>query len=187
MDTLELEAVVRQAREGGAQALAEIHRRLSRRVLGLCWHMLGSREEAEDAVSEVFMRLPRAITTYDGSISFERWLLSVASHHCIDRLRRRTREQRLFTDQDVEPLAVAISAASPLNELVRQEKRDAVRNAIERLPAKFRIPLALRYYSELSYEEIAEQLGMRRSHVATLIFRAKQELRQRLTQYREGQ
>lgn len=113
MDTLELEAVVRQARQGEAQALAEIHRRLSRRVLGLGWHMLGSREEAEDACSEVFMRLPRAITTYDGSIPFERWLLSIASHHCIDRLRRRMREQRLITDQDVEPLAVAISAASP--------------------------------------------------------------------------
>lgn len=186
MDTLELEAVVRQARQGEAQALAEIHRRLSRRVLGLGWHMLGSREEAEDACSEVFMRLPRAITTYDGSIPFERWLLSIASHHCIDRLRRRMREQRLFSDQDVEPLAVAISAASPLNELVRREKQDAVRSAIERLPAKFRIPLTLRYYGDLSYDEIAAQLGMKRNHVATLIFRAKQELRQRLMQHREG-
>ncbi|HLX76736.1 MAG TPA: sigma-70 family RNA polymerase sigma factor, partial [Terriglobales bacterium] len=165
--------------------LAEIHRRLSRRVLGLGWHMLGSREEAEDACSEVFMRLPRAITTYDGSIPFERWLLSIASHHCIDRLRRRMREQRLFSDQDVEPLAVAISAASPLNELVRREKQDAVRSAIERLPAKFRIPLTLRYYGDLSYDEIAAQLGMKRNHVATLIFRAKQELRQTLMQHRE--
>lgn len=185
MDTLKLEAVVRQAREGDAQALAEVHRRLSRRVLGLCWHLLGSREDAEDACSEVFMRLPRTIATYDDSIPFERWLFSVTSHQCIDRLRRRAREQRLFTDQDVEPLAVAISAASPLNELVREEKRDAVRIAIERLPAKFRIPLSLRYYSELSYEEIAEQLGMKRTHVATLIFRAKQELRERLAQYCE--
>lgn len=185
MDTLELEAIVRQARRGDAQALAEIHRRLSRRVLGLCRHMLGSREEAEDACSEVFMRLPHVIATYEGTISFEHWLFTVTSHHCIDVLRRRTREQRLFTDQDVEPLAVAISAASPLNEVVRQEKQDAVRRAIERLPAKFRIPLALRYYSELSYDEIGEQLGIKRSHVATLIFRAKQELRQRLSQYRE--
>src|SRR5438105_9031926 len=112
MDTLKLEAVVRQARQGDAQALAEVHRRLSRRVLGLCWHLLASREDAEDACSEVFLRLPRAIAAYDGSIPFERWLSSVASHQCIDRLRRRAREQRLFTDHDAEPLAVAISAAS---------------------------------------------------------------------------
>ena len=185
MDTLKLEAVVREARQGDAQALAELHRRLSRRILGLCWHMLGSREDAEDSCSEVFMRLPNAISTYDGSTSFEHWLFRVASHHCIDVLRRRAREQRLFTAQDLEPLAVGIPAASPLNELVRQEKREAVRSAIERLPAKFRVPLALRYYSELSYDEIAEQLGMKRSHVATLIFRAKQELRQKLTGHRE--
>lgn len=185
MDTLELEAVVRQARQGDAQALAEIHRRLFRRILGLCWHMLGSREDAEDSSSDVFMRLPRAISTYDGSIPFERWLFSIAGHHCIDLLRRRTREQRLFTDQDVEPLPVAISPTSPLNDLVRREKQDAVREAIARLPAKFRVPLTLRYYSELSYDEIAAQLNMKRSHVATLIFRAKQELRQKLTGHAE--
>jgi RNA polymerase sigma-70 factor (ECF subfamily) len=183
MDMLELEAVVRQARQGDALALAELHRRLFRRVLGLCWHMLGSREDAEDSCSDVFVRLPRAISTYDGSIPFERWLFSVASHHCIDLLRRRTREQRLFSDEDVEPLPVAISAASPLNEMLRQEKREAVREAIERLPAKFRVPLTLRYYGELSYDEIAEHLRMKRSHVATLIFRAKQELRQRLAEH----
>ena len=183
MDRLELEAVVQQARQGDAQALAEVHRRLFRRVLGLCWHMLGSREDAEDSCSQLFMRLPRAISAYDGSIPFERWLFSVAQHQCIDVLRRRAREQRLFAEQDVEPLPVAIAATSPLNELVRQEQGDAVRNAIARLPAKFRTPLVLRYYSELSYEQIAEQLSMKRSHVATLIFRAKQELRQKLVQH----
>ncbi|HZU43136.1 MAG TPA: RNA polymerase sigma factor [Terriglobales bacterium] len=182
MDTLELEAVVKRARQGDEAAVGEIHRRLFRRVLGLCWHMLGSREDAEDSCSEVFMRLPRVISTYAGSIPFERWLFSIASHQCIDQLRRRSREQRLFTDEDAELLPVAISATSPLNELVRQEKSDAVRDAISRLPAKFRVPLSLRYYGDLSYDEIANQLHMKRSHVATLIFRAKQELRQKLSQ-----
>lgn len=182
METLELEAVVKRARQGDEAAVGEIHRRLFRRVLGLCWHMLRSREDAEDSCSEVFMRLPRVISSYDGSIPFERWLFSAASHQCIDLLRRRGREQRLFTAEDVEPLPVAVSATSPLNELVRQEKRDVVRDAIGKLPAKFRVPLTLRYYGELSYDEIAEQLGMKRSHVATLIFRAKQELRQKLAE-----
>jgi RNA polymerase sigma-70 factor, ECF subfamily len=67
--------------------------------------------------------------------------------------------------------------------MLRQEKQEAVRAAIERLPAKFRVPLALRYYGELSYDEIAEHLRMKRSQVATLIFRAKQELRQTLAEH----
>ena len=82
-------------------------------------------------------------------------------------------------------MPVAISPTSPLNELLHSERVDAVRAAIEKLPPKYRAPLALRYYSDLSYDEIAEQLGMKRPQVATLIFRAKQELRQSLAAYGE--
>lgn len=185
MNTLELEAVVRRARQGDAGSLAEIHRLLFHRVLGLCWHMLGSKEDAEDSCSEVFMCLPRIISDYDGSIPFERWLFSIASHRCLDTLRRKAREQRLFSEQDVEPLSVSVSATSPLNLLVNQERREAVRKALAQLPAKFRVPLTLRYYSDLSYDEIGSQLGLKRAHVATLIFRAKQELRQRLMEHGE--
>jgi RNA polymerase sigma-70 factor (ECF subfamily) len=185
MHPLELEAMVKRARQGDAEALAEIHRLLYRRVLGLCWHMLGSKQDAEDSSSEVFMRLPRIISDYDGSIPFERWLFSIAGNRCVDALRRRAREQRLFTEQDLEPLSVAAPATSPLNQLVSNERRDAVRKAMAELPAKFRVPLALRYYSDLSYDEIGSQLGLKRAYVATLIFRAKQELRQRLMEHGE--
>lgn len=185
MDTPELEAMVQRARQGDAEAPAEIHRMLFRRVLGLCWHMLGSGEDAEDACSEVFMRLPRIISDYDGSIPFERWLLSIAGNRCVDVLRRKAREQRLFSEQDVEPLSVSVPATSSLNQLVNEERREAVRQALAQLPARFRVPLALRYYSELSYDEIGSQLGLKRAHVATLIFRAKQELRQRLMEHGE--
>jgi RNA polymerase sigma-70 factor, ECF subfamily len=149
-------------------------------VLGLCRHMLGNAEFAEDASSEIFMRLAKVVASFDGSIPFERWLFKIASNHCIDLLRKRNREQRLIVLADTESLPVAISPSSPLNELIRQENVDIVRQAVQKLPARYRVPLALRYYSDLSYDEIAEQLGMKRANVATLIFRAKQELRQLL-------
>jgi len=63
---------------------------------------------------------------------------------------------------------------------MRKEERLDVRDAIARLPENYRLPLVLRYYSELSYEEIAQQLDLQRNHVAALIFRAKQELRRKL-------
>ena len=65
-------------------------------------------------------------------------------------------------------------------EYVKEEKGQ-VRDAIARLPVNYRVPLVLRYYSELSYDEIAEQLDLQRNYVAALIFRAKQELRRKLT------
>ena len=186
METLDLETVLDLARRGDEQALGELHRRFARRVQGLCRHLLRSAESAEDASSEVFVRVTRMLESYNGSVPFEHWLFSIASHHCIDVLRRQQRERRWLSDEDVEALSISIAADSPLNELIREERREAVREAIGKLPEKFRVPLALRYYGEFSYEEIAQQLQLTRANVATLVFRAKQELRQALERHGEG-
>jgi len=180
METLDLETVLGLARGGDEQAMGELHRRFARRVQGLCRHLLRSAESAEDASSEVFMRMARMFASYDDSMPFERWLFSIASHHCIDLLRKQQRERRWLEDEDVETLSLGIAADSPLNELIREERREAVREAIAKLPGKFRVPLALRYYGEFSYDDIAQQLHLTRANVATLVFRAKQELRQAL-------
>lgn len=172
-----LEPVVRRAREGDADAFGELYHQFYPRVLGLCRHLLGSREAAEDAAGEVFIRVQRAMKTFDSALPFPRWLLSIASHHCIDQLRRRRVEHRLFDPAEVETHDPASLSASPLQDLVAAERRDAVRSAVEALPERYRMPLVLRYYSEMSYDQIAGSLGLNRNHVATLIFRAKQELR----------
>ena len=183
METLDLDTVLELARRGDEQALGELHRRFARRVQGLCRHLLRSAESAEDDGSEVFVRVARMLDSYNGSVPFERWLFSIASHHCIDLLRKQQRERRWVSDEDVETLSISSAADSPLNELIREERKEAVREALAKLPEKFRVPLALRYYGEFSYEEIAQQLHMTRANVATLVFRAKQELRQVLARH----
>src|SRR5438132_5938165 len=156
MEGLDLESVIERARGHDVEALGEIYRRYVRRVFGLCRYMLDSRERAEDATSEVFLQLQRSIKSYDGSIPFPSWLLRVAGNQCIDALRRQRRGRQVIV------------------------QRAQVRDAIARLPENYRLPLVLRYYSELSYDEIAQQLALRRNYVAALIFRAKQELRRKL-------
>ena len=181
MEERDLESVIERAQDHDAEALGEIHRRFVRRVFGLCRYMLDSRESAEDATSEVFLKLQRAIGTYDSSIPFPRWLLRVAGNHCIDVIRRRQRGRQVFVEaEEAAILEARSSELSPLGAVVKSEERAQVREAIARLPVKFRVPLVLRYYSELSYEEIAQQLGLPKNHVAALIFRAKQELRRKL-------
>jgi RNA polymerase sigma-70 factor (ECF subfamily) len=97
-------------------------------------------------------------------------------------LRRRQRGRHLIVE--VEDGAAAIEPAgsepSPLGAVLSAEERVQVRDAIARLPENYRVPLILRYYGELSYDEIAQQLGLQRNYVAALIFRAKQELRRKL-------
>jgi len=181
MEGMDLESVIECARGHDAEALGEIYRRYVRRVFGLCRYMLDSRESAEDATSEVFLKLQRSIESYNGSIPFPRWLLRVAGNQCIDALRRRQRGRRVIVE--VEDGAAVIEAPSsepsPLGAVISKEERVQVRDTIARLPENYRLPLILRYYSELSYNEIAQQLGLEKNYVAALIFRAKQELRRR--------
>ncbi|HLC42571.1 MAG TPA: sigma-70 family RNA polymerase sigma factor [Methylomirabilota bacterium] len=178
MEESELEAVVHRARLGDAEAFTELYQRFARRVFGLCRHMLGSTEAAEDAASEVFLRLQGSMERYDASLPFPRWLLSVASHHCVDLLRRRRIESRLFVPEALEGDAQnAPTGRSPLSEALAMERREQLTAAIERLPDRYRAALVMRYYGEMSYDEIAAQTGLKRNHVATLIFRGKQELR----------
>ena len=73
MEGLDLESVIERARGHDAEALGEIYRRYARRVFGLCRYMLDSWESAEDATSEIFLKLQRSIESYDRSIPFPRW------------------------------------------------------------------------------------------------------------------
>jgi RNA polymerase sigma-70 factor (ECF subfamily) len=182
IEGLDLESVIERARGQDAEALGEIYRRYARRVFGLSCYMLDSRESAEDATSEVFLKLQRSIESYDGSIPFLRWLLRVAGNQCIDALRRRQRGRRVIVEGEdaAAVIETASSEPSPLGAVISTEERAQVRDTIARLPENYRVPLVLRYYGELSYDEIAQQLDLERNHVAALIFRAKQELRRRL-------
>lgn len=182
LEGIALETVIERAQGHNADALGEIYCRYVQRVFGLCRYLLNSRESAEDATGEVFLKLQRSLESYDGSIPFPRWLLRVTGNQCIDVLRRRQRGLKVFVE--VEDGAAALEAPasqpSPLNAVISSQERAQVRDIIARLPENYRVPLVLRYYGELSYDEIAHQLGLERNHVAALIFRAKQEMRRRL-------
>ena len=187
MDATEVTIAVERARGGDREGLAELYRTFGPRVLGLCRHLLGVPAAAEDARSEVFARLPRAIDHYDPGLPFDRWLLSVTSHHCLDLLRRRRLESRLFVPEaeEMETLAASDPGPSPLAAVLAEEGQDRVRAALAGLPDRYRIALVLRYYGDLGYEEIATQLGLTRNHVAILIFRGKQALRRLLADLHE--
>jgi RNA polymerase sigma-70 factor (ECF subfamily) len=182
MNPTEMAEAVERARRGEREGLAEIYEAYGRRVLGLCRHLLGSPDVAQDARSDVFLRLPRALDRYDPALPFDRWLLSVTSHHCLDILRRRRLESRLFAAEEETDSAALGSESdpSPLATVLTDEGRGRVRDALLRLPERYRVSLALRYYGELGYDEIASQLGVTRNHVAILIFRGKQALRRLL-------
>lgn len=176
MDEPHLEIALRDAQMGDAAAFGRVYGEFSNRVFGLCRKMLGSQAAAEDATSEVFERAYEALDSYDRERPFDRWILTIASRHCLNRLRRQRLEKRLFDEQPVETPAPA-AAASPLVALESKEQRERILRAIDALPDNYRLPLVLKYYGDLSYDEIAREIGTTRNNVAVLLHRAKRELR----------
>lgn len=158
----------------------DIYRTHHRRVFHLCRYLLNSPDAAEDAAHEVFLRAQSRISQYDESLPLSSWLSGIASNYCIDMLRRRNTEKRLFEDESSEMLEPASVAPGPLVNLLSAEQSRNARTALSALPNKYRVPLVLAYFNELNYDEIASILGVSRNQVATLIFRGKQQLREKL-------
>jgi RNA polymerase sigma-70 factor (ECF subfamily) len=149
-------------------------------VLRLCRRMLGHVHDAEEARSETFLRAQQAAASWDGR-PLRAWLLGIASHHCVDRLRRRALEGRLFEAKDLDAGELPAQAPSPLTLLLARERSTLLEAALAELPDKYRAPLVLRFLADQSYGEIAAALGITEAQVAVLVFRAKAKLREALT------
>ena len=138
-----------------------------------------TREDAEDATMEIFMKLRDKLGQYDEGRSFTAWLYKVAANHCWDLLRRRKLRQDKETE-DVTEVPLETPDANQLERLIEERTSEEVRKALDKLGVRARMALVMRYYSDMSYDEIADALGVRRAFVGVVLLRARHELRQAL-------
>jgi RNA polymerase sigma-70 factor, ECF subfamily len=153
-----------------------------RQVRALCRQLLGSAERAEDAAQEAFIRAYRGFAAYDASQPFGPWIMKIARNHCLDVLRRRQLERGIFGSEAEEAAAADADDTDGLAGLLTAERAGAVQAAVAALPERYRLPLALAYFADASYEEIAAALGITRTHVGALLCRARQSLRKTLAE-----
>ncbi len=165
--------LIERSREGDQDAFRQLVERYQGAVHNLAYRMLGDPNDAEDAAQEIFMRIYRQLGRYDPSRKFSTWTLAIATNYCIDQLRRR--RMQLVPLENIIPWARS-REVGPEGEAITQEARDDVQRLIMRLPEKYRAPLVLRYFEELSCAEIAEVLGMPEGTVKTQIHRARKAL-----------
>jgi RNA polymerase sigma-70 factor (ECF subfamily) len=142
-------------------------------VLRFCWGCLGSREEAEDAVQEVFCKVLAAEQVPD---RFRPWLYRIARNHCLNMLRDKARRK----DDRVLPSDSRLDAATTgnLTRLVKRELRSRIAHLLAALPAAYREVLQLRYAEGLSRAEIAEVLELPESVVKSRLFEGLKKLRE---------
>jgi RNA polymerase sigma factor (sigma-70 family) len=173
----DLAKAISLAREGSSDAWADLYRRFAPAVYRFCRRAMPSREDAEDATSEVFLKVRGKLDQYDATRPFNAWLYRVAANHCWDMLRRRRVRQDLETG-DVETMPLEHPDPGQLERLLAERSAAQVRRGLEQLPNRTRMALTLRYYADMSYDEIAEALGVRRAFVGVLLLRARHQLRQ---------
>jgi RNA polymerase sigma-70 factor (ECF subfamily) len=174
------EAIAR-ARTGDAEAWGELYREYAPAIFRFCRRALPTREDAEDATMDIFMKLKGILAQFDQERSFTAWLYRVAANHCWDVLRRRKTRQDKETE-DLENVPLEHPDPSQLDMLIEQRTSEEVRRALDKLGSRARMALVMRYYSDMSYDEIADALGVRRAFVGVVLLRARHELRQALGQ-----
>ena len=168
------------------EGLSTLYTAHYRHVLRVCRRFFRQPQDAEDAAAEVFLKLHTVLETRDEAVPFRPWVSKVAGRHCIDKLRRRKRENGSCVDGAELSEVPDDSTPSPLFQVMRREARLEVREQLIRLPEKYKVPLVLRYYKQMSYSEIARALKRRLPAVRMMIFRAKEELRHNLRRERSG-
>lgn len=168
---------VMSARQGDQEAFAELVYLYQDPVYNFCYRMLGESAEAEDATQETFLRVHRNLHRYDTNRSFKTWLLSIASNHCIDRLRKRRMH---YVSLDDEPTAAALalrsSDPSPESAAMQRELSDAVQALLLQLDEHYRLAVIYRYWYAYSYAEIAQEMGTTESAIKSRLHRARRRL-----------
>lgn len=170
---------VLQAQQGNEDAFTRLVETYQKPVYNLCYRMLGEAEAAEDAAQETFLRVYQHLHRYDRKRPFPTWLLSIAAHYCIDRLRRRKFALFSIDQDDDESAAFELpdpDSPDPEAESVKREDRDRLHGLLRSLDTTDRAAIVMRYWHGFSEVEIAESLHLTVSAVKSRLHRARREL-----------
>ncbi len=166
-----------QAMKGDQIAFGKLVEAYQTPVYNLAYRMLDNSGEAEEAAQEAFIRAYTRLDSYNPAHKFSTWLLSITSNYCIDQLRKR-RALLLSIDEPLPPHPALHSDGEkgPEAQVVLNEQQRMVQSLLSELQPEYREAVVLRYWYELSYEEIAEIMETTVSAIKSRLFRARRQL-----------
>ena len=181
--------LMQQIGRGDMDALQQLIEKHQMLVAGTVARMLGSNSDVEDISQQVFIRVWKSSGRYVPRAKFTTWLLKITRNLVFNELRRGKKHPHvpLQTGPSAEDLPLRDETSpAPDSTLLEIELQRAIEKAIMKLPDTQRMALVLRRYEELSYEEIADILDLSVPAVKSVLFRARAELRARLSKYLSG-
>ena len=171
----DLRKLVGRCLSGDQGAMLALVERFQGRVFGLCYRMLGQRQDAEDAAQETFVRVLKNLHRWDSGRDFEPWLLAIAGNRCRTALAARRRKP-------AGEAAVELLADDRPDERAAAQLGEEVHLALENVREDYRQAFILFHEHELSYAEIAEAMGAPLGTIKTWVHRARKELIEALQQ-----
>ena len=172
-------AWVLRAQQGSDEAFTQLVETYQKPVYNLCYRMLGEPEVAEDAAQETFLRAYQNLHRYDNSRSFGTWILSIAAHYCIDRLRKRKFSVFSIDAEDEDGMAYEVpdpASPDPEAESAKLEDRDRLHLLLKDLDETDRAAVVMRYWYDYSEVEIARSLNLTVSAVKSRLHRSRRAL-----------
>jgi RNA polymerase sigma-70 factor (ECF subfamily) len=170
---------LKEARQGDRESFGKLIGAYQTPVFNLAYRMLGNADEAEQASQEAFIRAWTRLDRYDPAHKFSTWLLSITSNYCIDQIRKR-RALLLSIDEPMpaHPALMSEQETGPEARAAQAEQQIIVQNLLETLPVDYRQAVVLRYWYDMSYEEIADVMETTVSAIKSRLFRARRQLAQ---------
>jgi len=170
--------LVVKAREGNQRAYADLMQRYKDSIYFMVLKMVNNKEDAMDLTVETFAKAFEKLEKYQPDYAFSTWLFRVATNNCIDFIRKKklnTLSIHGMMDDDGEERQLQIKAdeLNPEESSIKKQQTEELRLLIQSLPQRYRNLITLRYFDELSYEEIAQQLDLPLGTVKAQLFRAR--------------
>jgi len=175
---------------GDVRAFVSLVEKYQKPLINLIYHFVHNRTQAEELTQEVFVRAYLAAPRYKPKAKFSTWLYRIATNLCLNELKSKKSSGHMPLDE-LESLGNAEQKSRDRRHETRpdvafeyRELLDFITRALDELPANQRIAVILHRFEGLSYQEIAQALGCSVSAVESLLYRAKQRLREMLVAYR---
>jgi len=182
------DSLIEQCLAGDQVAWEQIVRQNWRKVFNVAYKFVGKHDEAEDLTQDIFLKIFKALKTFDRRANFQTWIISISRNLCIDHYRSvRKERQTIARDVDSNDLQPATLERGPYAQAEHQDLRAQLRQALEALPITLRTAVVLRDLQELSYQEIADRLGLPEGTVKSRINRGRIELAHQLRRLQENQ
>ena len=181
------DSLIEQCLGGDQVAWEAIVKQNWRKVFNVAYKFVGRHDEAEDLTQDIFLKIFKALKTFDRRANFQTWIVSISRNLCIHYRSVRKERQTIAREVDTNDLQPASRERTPYAIAEHLDLREQLRTALQTLPVTLRTAVVLRDLRELSYQEIADQLGLPEGTVKSRINRGRLELGRQLKRLQDKQ